>query len=73
MRHQDYLGSYVDRRMKYIIEEWDLATRQDLGDLVSRLSILEEEARMCSGFEAAASAKLTELEKRLEYIRGRRF
>ncbi|MCQ8894087.1 MAG: hypothetical protein NQU46_05590 [Methanolinea sp.] len=72
MKRPDYLGSYVDRRMKYLIEEWDLATRRDLGDLVSRLSVLEEEARMCAGFEATASAKLTELEKRLEYIRGRR-
>ncbi len=68
----DYLGSYVDRRMKYLIDEWDLATRRDISDLVSRLSALEEEARLCAGFEAGASAKLAELEKRLEYIRGRR-
>jgi hypothetical protein len=58
--------------MKYLIEEWDLATRRDMGDLESRLAVLEEEARMCAGFEATASAKLTELEKRLEYIRGKR-
>jgi len=72
MRHSDYLGSYVDRRMKYLIDEWDLATRQDIGDLEARLSALEEESRRCSWFEGSASAKLTELEKRLEYVRGRR-
>ncbi len=72
MRQPDYLGSYVDRRMKYLIDEWDLATRRDIGDLESRLSVIEEEVRRCSWFEGSASAKLTELEKRLEYVRRRR-
>jgi len=70
MKSPDYLGSYVDRRMKYLIDEWNLATRQDIGDLESRLSALEEESRRCSWFEGTASAKLTELERRLEYVRG---
>ena len=27
-----YLNAYVDRRMKYIVDEWDLATKADLSD-----------------------------------------
>ena len=27
-----YLNAYVDRRMKYIVEEYDLSTRNDLVD-----------------------------------------
>lgn len=72
MRVPDPIGSYLDRRMKYLIAEWDLATRRDLGDLPVRLSALEEEARKCAGFEAAASAKLSELEERLERVRRQR-
>ncbi|MCU0632446.1 MAG: hypothetical protein MUC66_05685 [Methanolinea sp.] len=66
------MGGYLDRRMKHLIEEWNLATRNDLGDLYSRLHAIEDEARTCAGFEATASAKLTELEKRLEHLKGMR-
>lgn len=72
MNRVDYMGSYLDRRMKYLIEEWNLATRNDLGDLYSRLHTIEDESRACAGFEATVSAKLTELEKRLEYLKGMR-
>ncbi|MEM2123899.1 MAG: hypothetical protein QXL43_01010 [Methanolinea sp.] len=72
MRVPDYLGSYLDRRMEDLIREWDLATRRDLGDLPARLSAREEEARKCAGFEASASAKLTELEERLDRVRRQR-
>lgn len=72
MSPYDYMGGYLDRRMKYLIEEWNLATRSDLGDLYSRLHVIEDESRTCAGFEATASAKLTELEKRLEHLKGMR-
>jgi hypothetical protein len=64
-----YMGSYLDRRMKTLIEEWDLATRKDLGDFPSRLHALEEEARMISSFEVGASVKLGELEKRVQVMK----
>ena len=32
-----YLNAYVDRRMKYIVEEWDLATKADLVDFTAGL------------------------------------
>lgn len=66
----DYMERYIDRRMKYLIDEWNLATRNDLGDLYTRLHVIEDEAGRCAGFEATASAKMTELEKRLLHLKG---
>lgn len=67
-----YMGGYLDRRMKMLIDEWDLATRGDLGDFPARLMALEEETRKISSFEAGASVKLGELEKRLQSVKERR-
>jgi hypothetical protein len=64
-----YMGKYLDRRMKLLIDEWDLATRKDLGDFPARLTSLEEETRMISSFEAGATSKLAELEKRFQYVK----
>jgi hypothetical protein len=64
-----YMGGYLDRRMKLLIDEWDLATKKDLGDLPSRIMALEEETRHISSFEAGASVKLGELEKRLQSVK----
>jgi hypothetical protein len=59
-----YLNAYVDRRMKYIVDEWDLSTRTDLSDFTDRLAALEQEIPRLKAFEQAASDKLTELETR---------
>jgi polyhydroxyalkanoate synthesis regulator phasin len=60
----NYLHAYVDRRMKYIVDEWDLSTRMDLSDFTARLAALEQEIPRLKTFEHAASDKLTELETR---------
>jgi hypothetical protein len=59
-----YLNAYVDRRMKYIVDEWDLSTRTDLSDFTGRLDALEQEIPRLKSFEHTASDKLTELENR---------
>jgi hypothetical protein len=66
-----YLNSYVDRRMKYIVDEWDLSTRADLADFTDRLDALEQEIPRLKAFEHAASDKLTELENRARKLKGR--
>lgn len=66
-----YLNSYVDRRMKYVIEEWDLSTRNDLYDFTNRLETLEQEIPRLKAFEHAAADKLTELENRARKLKGR--
>jgi hypothetical protein len=66
-----YLDAYVDRRMKYIVEEWDLSTRADLTEVSGRLSELEQEIPRLKTFEQGASDKLAELEKRAAKLKGR--
>jgi hypothetical protein len=66
-----YLNAYVDRRMKSIVEEWDLSTRQDLDDLTDRLDTLEREVPLLKVSEQKSSAKLTELEARARRLKGR--
>ena len=67
----NYLGAYVDRRMQYIVEEWDLATNAELSDLTGRLKALEEEIPRLQAFEHASADKLTELETRARKLKGR--
>jgi hypothetical protein len=64
-----YLNAYVDRRMKYVIEEWDLATRNDLADFTARLGAVEQEIPRIKSFELKASDKLTELEARAKKLK----
>ena len=66
-----YLNAYVDRRMKYIVDEWDLSTHTDLSDFTGRLSALEQEIPRLKAFEQVASDKLTELETRAAKLKGR--
>jgi hypothetical protein len=66
-----YLNAYVDRRMKYIVEEWDLATKADLVDFTSRLASLEQEIPKLKSFDQSASDKLTGLETRAAKLKGR--
>jgi len=67
----NYLNAYVDRRMKYIIEEWDLSTRNDISDLTGRLSAIEQEIPLLKASGQAASAKLAELENRAKKLKER--
>ena len=67
----NYLHAYVDRRMKYIVDEWDLSTRTDLTDFTSRLGAIEQEIPRLKSFEQTASDKLTELENRAGKLKGR--
>ncbi len=66
-----YLNAYVDRRMKYVVEEWDLSTRTDLADFTGRLEALEQEIPRLKAFEHATSHKLAELETRAGKLKRR--
>jgi hypothetical protein len=61
----NYMNSYLDRRMKDIIEEWNLGTRRDFGDFTQRLGFVEKEIRELGVFEKGADARLAVLEQRL--------
>jgi hypothetical protein len=66
-----YLSAYVDRRMKYIVDEWDLSTRTDLTDFTGRLAAIEQEIPQLKAFEHVAADKLTELENRAGKLKVR--
>jgi hypothetical protein len=60
-----YMNAYLDRRMKFLIQDWDLATRNDLGDFENRLRTIEEATKQIESFETSAEIKLDNLEHRL--------
>ena len=67
-----YLNAYVDRRMKYLVEEYDLSTQGELADFTARLASIEREIPALVSFEKEATDKLTELEARAAALKGRR-
>ncbi len=61
----NYMNTYLDRRMKDIVEEWNLGTRRDFGDFTERLGFVEKEISELGVFEKGAEARLNVLEQRL--------
>jgi hypothetical protein len=64
-----YMNAYLDRRMKNLIQDWDLATENDLGDFESRLRAIEETTKQIESFETSAEIKLDELSQRLSRLK----
>jgi hypothetical protein len=60
-----YMNSYLDRRMKFLIQDWDLATQNDIGNFEDRLRAIEETTKQIESFETSAEIKLENLEHRL--------
>lgn len=67
-----YMNAYLDRRMKDLIRDWDLATENDLGDFETRLRRIEEAAQEVGSFETSARIKLEYLEQRLARLKEAR-
>jgi polyhydroxyalkanoate synthesis regulator phasin len=63
-----YMNKYLDRRMKYLIEEWQVATKNDVADFSGRLNALSAEAAKLATFEKNADAKLSGLEARAKKL-----
>jgi hypothetical protein len=66
----NYVSGYLDRRMKYLIEEWNLARKGDLGDFPKRLEALDGEIEPMKGFEKSAGARIEALEDRFRKLAG---
>jgi hypothetical protein len=64
-----YMNAYLDRRMKLLIQDWDLATRNDIGDFEDRLQAIEESTKQIETFQTSADIKLDNLEHRLLNLR----
>ena len=68
---KNYLNTYVDRRMKFVVEEWNLSRGSDMDDFTSRLDAIGQEIPRLKAFGHAASGKLTELENRARRLKER--
>jgi len=66
-----YMNTYIDRRMKYLIEEWQLATKNDIADFSRRLAFLADEVTRLTAVENAASVKLSALEARAKGLEAK--
>jgi hypothetical protein len=66
-----YLDAYVDRRMQGVIEEWDLARRDDVKDFLSRLEAVEQESARIRASGRGMADKLTELENRAKRLKAK--
>jgi hypothetical protein len=66
----NYVHGYLDRRMKYLIEEWNLARKGDLGDFPKRMEALDLGMDQMKAYEKTASARLGELEDRFGKLAG---
>jgi len=67
-----YMNQYLDRRMKYLIEEWQIATKNEVADFSARLNALSAEASKLAAFEKNADAKLSTLEARAKSLEAKK-
>jgi len=67
-----YMNQYLDRRMKYLIDEWQIATKNEVADLSARLNALSAEASKLAAFEKNADAKLSTLEARAKSLEAKK-
>jgi len=68
---EEYLHSYVDRRMEQLIAEWNLSRRSDLGDMSKRIQRLGIRDTVISGAKRKrVAARLAAIETRLLRIQG---
>jgi len=66
------MNAYLDRRMKYLIEEWQIATKNEVADFSNRLNALAVEADKLATFEKNADAKLSALEVRAKKLEAKK-
>ena len=67
-----YMNTYLDRRMKYLIEEWQIATKNDVADFRNRLNALSSEAAKLATFEKDTDTKLSALEARAKKLEAKK-
>ena len=59
-----YMGTYIDRRMEALIDEWHLATKRDIDDFVTRIDTLSGEIARLTDSGIRISDRLSALEAR---------
>ena len=71
MNMDNYLNSYLDRRMKLMIDEWQLGTTSDLKDLSLRFHRVKDEVESLKTFERQSQDRMDRMEDRIRSLRER--
>lgn len=71
MNLDNYLNSYLDRRMKLMIDEWQLGTTSDLKDLSQRYHRVKDEVESLKTFERQSQERMDRMEERIRSLRER--
>jgi len=71
MNMDNYLNSYLDRRMKLMIDEWQISTTSDLKDLSLRYHRVKDEVESLKTFERQSQDRMDRMEERVRSLRER--
>ena len=66
----NYLNAYTDRRMTLLIEEYGVATKNDLRNQTDRIRHLQREVEQFQSSERENKKKVEELKKRVASLKG---
>ncbi|MDD3574324.1 hypothetical protein [Methanospirillum sp.] len=66
-----YMNAYIDRRMKHMIDDWQLATTADIRDLSQRFRQVRQDAESLKAFERESQDRMDRLEERIRKLKER--
>ncbi len=66
-----YMNAYIDRRMKLVIDDWQLATTADIRDLSQRFRQVRQDAEGLKTFERESQDRMDRMEERIRKLKER--
>lgn len=72
MNMDNYLNSYLDRRMKLIIDDWQLGTKSEIRSVVERYNQVKSEVESLKAFERESKDRMDRIEERIRAIQEKR-
>ncbi len=71
MSMDKYMNAYIDRRMKLVIDDWQLATTADIRDLSQRFRQVWQDAEGLKTFERESQDRMDRMEERIRKLKER--
>ena len=71
MSMDKYMNAYIDRRMKLVIDDWQLATTADIRDLSQRFRQVWQDAESLKTFERESQDRMDRMEERIRKLKER--
>lgn len=72
MNMDNYLNSYLDRRMKLIIDDWQLGTKTEIRSVAERYTKVKSEVESLKAFERESKDRMDRIEERIRAIQEKR-